>query len=137
MGGWSEEEYLLEHDNHISNMYSNYHGDLLGSFNDKDVHHTHIKIMGTQKYLRKSCYHRIECTIATFFAAFIWKRPLNSDALATTTHRKLNRVSDGTNTQVVTQMINKCRIKIVQKELYNVRNPSWMKDREREREKGL
>ena len=26
-------------------------------------------------------------------------------------------------------MINKCRIKIVQKELYNVRDPPWVKDR--------
>ena len=80
-------------------------------------------MMGTQKYLRESCYHNIECTTATFLATFMWKRPLNSAALATTTHRKPKRVSDGTSTQVETQMINKCRIKVVQKELYNVRDP--------------
>ena len=48
--------------------------------------------------------------------------------MATTTHRRLERVFDGTSTQVVAQMINKCRIKIVQKELYNVRDPPWIGD---------
>ena len=64
----------------------------------------------------------------TFWAAFMWKRPLNSAVLTTITHRKPERVSDGTSTQVVVQMINKCRIKIIQKELYNVRDPSWIED---------
>ena len=44
-------------------------------------------------------------------------------------------MSDGTSTQIVVQMINKCRIKIVQKELYNVRDPPWMRNRKRERER--
>ena len=123
MGGWSEEEYLLGHDNHISNMYSNYHGDLLGSFNDKDVHHKCIRMMGTQKYLRESYYHRIECTAATFLDAFMLKRPLNSAALITITHKKPEKVFDGTDTQVRAQMINKYRIKMAQRELYNVRDP--------------
>ena len=72
--------------------------------------------MGTQKYLRESCYHCIECTAATFLAALMLRRPLNSAVLATTTHRKPERVSDGTGTQAMAQMINKCRIKMVQKE---------------------
>ena len=28
--------------------------------------------------MRKSCYHRIKCNTATFLAAFMWRRPLNS-----------------------------------------------------------
>ena len=80
-------------------------------------------MMGTQKYLRESYYHRIECTAVTFLAAFMLRRPLNSAALATTTHRKLERVSDETDTQVRAQMINKYRIKMAQKKLYNVRDP--------------
>ena len=79
--------------------------------------------MGPQKYLGENCYHRIECTIATFLAAFMLRRPLNSAALATITHRKPERVSDGIVTQVRDQMINKCRIKMTQKEVYNVRDP--------------
>ena len=54
----------------------------------------------------------------------MWRRPLNSTALATTTHRKLKKVSDGTNTQVIAQMINKQRIKMIHEELYNVRDLS-------------
>ena len=125
MGGWSEEEYLLGHDKYISNTYSNNHGDLLGSSSDKDKHHKRIRMMGTQKYLSKSCYHCIEYTTVTFLATFMLKRPLNSVALTTTTHRKLEKMFDGIDTQVKAQMINKCRIKMVQMELYNVRDHPW------------
>ena len=113
MGGWSEEEYLLRHEKYSSNIYSNNQGDLPGNSSDKDVHHTPIRMMGTQKYLRKSCYHRIECTATTFLAAFMWRRSLNSVVLAITTHRKPKRVSDGTDTQARSQMINRCRVKMV------------------------
>ena len=58
----------------------------------------------------------------------MWRRPLNSAVLATTTQKRPEKVSDGTSTQVVAQMINKCRIKIVQMELYNVRDPPWIGD---------
>ena len=51
------------------------------------------------------------------------RRPLNSVALSTITHRKPERVFDGTSTQVKAQMINKCRIKMVQGEIYNVKDP--------------
>ena len=122
IGGWSEEEYLIRHDKYSFNMYSSNYGDLPGSSSDKDVHHKRIRMMGIQKYLRKSCYHRIECTAATFLAAFMLRRPLNSAVLTTTTHRKPERVSDGTGTKVRAQMINKCRIKMVQRELYNIRD---------------
>ena len=127
-GRWSEEEFLLGYDKYSSNMYFNNQGDLPRSSNDRDVHHGHTRRRGTQKYLKESCYHRIECIAATFLAAFIWRRPLNSTVLATTTHRKPKRVFDETDTQVRAQMINKCRIKIVQGELYNVKDPPWGKD---------
>ena len=52
------------------------------------------------KYLRKSCYHRIKCTITTFLAVFMWRRHLNSETLVITIHRELEEVSDGTDTQV-------------------------------------
>ena len=78
---------------------------------------------GTQKYLRKSYYHRIECTITTFLTAFMCRRHLNSEVLAITTHRKPGEVSDGTSTQVISQTIEKCKVKMIQRELYNVKNP--------------
>ena len=80
-------------------------------------------MMGTQKYLKENYYHRIECTATTFLAAFMFRRPLNNAVFTTTAHKKPKRVSDGTGTQVRAQMINKCRIKMAQKELYNVRDP--------------
>ena len=124
MRGWSKEEYLLGHDKYVSNTCSNNHEDLLGSSSDEDTYHEHPRMMGPQKYLRESCYHRIECITATFLAALMLRRLLNSVALATTTHRKPERVSDGTSTQVKAQMINKCRIKMIQGGgIYNVRDP--------------
>ena len=84
--------------------------------------------METQKYLKKSYYHRIKCTTTTFLAAFMWRRPLNSTTSANATHREPKRVSDGTNTQVRAQIINKCRIKMVQRGLYNVKDPPWEKE---------
>ena len=106
-------------------MYSSYHGDLSWNFSDKNVYYEHTRRRRTQKYLKESCYNYIECTAATFLTAFLWRRPLNSIALVTTTHRKSKRVSDRTDTQVRVQMTNKWRIKMVQKELYNVRNSPW------------
>ena len=90
---------------------------------DRDVPHEYTRRKGTQKYLRKNCYHHIKCTAASFLDAFMWRRPLNSAVLATITHRKPKRVSNVTSTQVRAQMINKCRIKMVQRELYNVKDP--------------
>ena len=111
----SEKEYLIGYDKYSSNTYSNNQGDLLGNSSDKDVHHKHIRMMETQKYLRESYYHSIECTATTLLAAFMLRRPLNNVALATTTHRKSERVSDWTDTQVRAQMIKKCRIKMAQR----------------------
>ena len=53
------------------------------------------------KYLRKDCYHHIKCIVATFLAAFMWRKPLKSAVLAIATHKKLKKVSDGTSTQVI------------------------------------
>ena len=53
----------------------------------------------------------------------MWRRPLNSTVLVTTTHKKSKWVSDGMGTQVRAQMINKCGIKMTQRGLYNGRDP--------------
>ena len=76
-----------------------------------------------QKYLRKSCYHRIKFIVTTFLTAFMWRRHLNSETLVSTTYKKPREVSDETYTQVKSQMIDKCRVKMIQRELYNVKNP--------------
>ena len=54
----------------------------------------------------------------------MWRRPLNSIVLVAVTHRRLGKASDGTSTKVVARIINKLRVKINQKRLYNERVPS-------------
>ena len=50
----------------------------------------------------------------------MWRRPLNRAALTAITHRGLKGVFDGLGTQVGIQMINKCKVQMIKKELYNV-----------------
>ena len=62
---------------------------------------------------------------------------MNSTTLVATTHRKLEKVADGTSIQVATCMINKWWAKINEKEIYNVRHPLGKEDRKiRRREDG-
>ena len=55
---------------------------------------------------------------ATFLAALMWRGLANSVTLATTTHRKMGEMSDGTGTQVKVQMINKCKVLMTSRGLY-------------------
>ena len=48
----------------------------------------------------ESCYRHIKCASTTLLAALIRKRPLNSTALATATHKGMIKVSDKTGAQV-------------------------------------
>ena len=66
-----------------------------------------------QKYIRENCYYRIQYTAATFLAAFMWRRPLNSVVSTTTTHREPKKIPDGTGTRVKAGMADKCAIKMV------------------------
>ena len=86
-----------------------------------------------KKYLRESYYYCIKCITTTFLAAFMSRRSLNSAILATITHRRPEGVSDGTSTQVATQLIDKCRMKRVQEGLYNRKDPPWGGDRKNSR----
>ena len=48
---------------------------------------------------------------------------MNNAALATTTHRKMEGVSDGISTQVGVQIINKCKATMVSRRLYKKGSP--------------
>ena len=85
------------------------------------------------KNLRKSCCHRIKCTVTIFLAAFMWRRYLNSDTLIITTHKELEDAIDGTDIQVKSQMNDKCKVKMIRKELYNVKNRLCKGDRKNQR----
>ena len=73
MGRQSEEEYLLRQVKHRSYIDPNDQSDLLGRSNDRDVCHKRTRKMGTQKYLRESCYQRIECSVANSLAILMRK----------------------------------------------------------------
>ena len=73
-------------------------GALQENYVDTNKHYRNIGLGGVLKYLGESYYHHIECSAANFLVALIWRRPLNSAALAIPTHRGPERVSDGTNT---------------------------------------
>ena len=45
----------------------------LAPIEDADTHHESTGQRETMKYLRESCYHRIECSIANSLAALMWK----------------------------------------------------------------
>ena len=68
----------------------------------------------------ESCHHHIKCATTTLLAALMRKRPLNNTTLASATHKGVIGVSDGTGAQVDAQMINKCKVQIRIRELYNV-----------------
>ena len=56
---------------------------------------------------------------------------MNSAALATTIHRKMEGVSDETSTQVRVQIINKCKAMIVLRRLYKKGSPHEERDRKK------
>ena len=56
---------------------------------------------------------------------FRWKRHPNSKVLVITTHRKSGEMSDRTSTQVISQTIDKYMVKMIPRELYNIKNSLW------------
>ena len=85
------------------------------------------------KDLTKSCCHCIKCTITTFLATCMWRRHLNSETLVITTHIEPEDVADGTDIQVKSQINDKCRVKMIKKEIYYVKNPLCKEEREKGR----
>ena len=73
MGRQSEEEYLLRQVKHRSDIDHNDQSDLPGNSNDRDVRYKRTRKMRTQKYLRKNCYHHIECSVANSLTALMRK----------------------------------------------------------------
>ena len=63
----------------------------------------------------------------------MWKKYLNSETLVITTHKELEDVADGTDIQVKSQINDKCRVKMIKKEIYNVKNSLCKEEREKGR----
>ena len=68
-----EEEYLLRLAKCRSGINPNDQSDFPRSSSDRDVHRKHTRKVGTQKYIRESCYHNIECFVANSLAALMGK----------------------------------------------------------------
>ena len=75
--------------------------------------------------------------LTNVLATLMRKGPPNSAALVAATHKGFEEVADGTSTRVMTCTINRWRVKIDWKEVYNVRDLPRMGDHEKraEREK--
>ena len=69
---------------------------------------------------------------ATFLAALMWRGLANSVILATTTHRKMGEISDGTGTQVKVQMINKCKVLMTSRGYIREGSPHEEEDEKKE-----
>ena len=134
MRGCPRKNYSSDMMNTVHYMYSICQCNPPRNSNDRDMLHEHTRRKETKKYLKESYYHRIKCIAATFLATFMWRRPLNNTTLATTTHRKPESVSDGTCIQVRVQMINRWKVKIIQRKVYKVKDSSWREDRKKEKE---
>ena len=63
----------------------------------------------------------------------MWRKHLNSETLVITTHKEPEDVADGTDIQVKSQINDKCRVKMIKKEIYYVKNPLCKEEREKGR----
>ena len=72
-GRYSKEEDLLGPAKNRSNTDLNDQSDLPVRFNDKNIPHKHMRGKKTQKYLKESYYHRIECSVVNSLATLMRK----------------------------------------------------------------
>ena len=69
---------------------------ILGNSIDNDMHYECTGQMGAVKYLRKSCYHRIKCSVANSQTALMRKLYLNSTFYPYSYSQRLQESADGT-----------------------------------------
>ena len=74
----SKKVILLGLDEYQSSRHPSDLGNLLGDSNNEDRLQARTETIRIQKYLREKLSHHIKCTAATFLAALMWRRPLNS-----------------------------------------------------------
>ena len=61
--------------------------------------------------------------LTNVLATLMMKEPLNSAVLVAVTHRRFGKMANGTSTRVVACTINRWRVKIDWKVIYNERDP--------------
>ena len=69
---------------------------ILGNFIDKDMHYERTGQMRAVKYLKESCYHHFECSVANSVAALMRKWYLNSTFQPYNYSQRFQEGADGT-----------------------------------------
>ena len=68
----------------------------MGSSNGKDKHREGIRQGEGKKYPRKSCHHRIKCSVANSLTALMWRLYLNNDIQPYSYYTRLMEGTNGT-----------------------------------------
>ena len=92
---------------------------------NKDMHYEGTKQMGAEKYLRESCYHRIEYSVTNSLATLMRKWCLNNTFQPYSYSQRLQEGADGTmiNTNNLMYM---WRVEIKERREYKIeRRPRW------------
>ena len=98
---------------------------ILGNSIDKDMHYERTWQMGAMKYLRESCYHCIECSVANFLAALMRKWYLNSTFQPYSYSQRLQEGVDGTRINTSNLMYT-WRVKMKESRGYKIEErPEW------------
>ena len=104
--------------------------DIPGTSSDKDMYHERTGQMGAVKYLRESCYNRIECFVTNTLTTLMRKWYLNSNFQSYSYSQRLQEGADGTmiNTNNLMYM---WRVEIKERREYKIeRRPRWKGIRE-------
>ena len=123
MGGWFEEEYLLGYDKYVSNTRSSDYDDLPSM--------CIINVQGWWNLINilgKAATTALNVLQLLSWPHLCWENPWTVLSWLPQLTEKLEKVSDRICTQVKAQMINKCRNKMTQGGIYNVRDPPWEGD---------
>ena len=115
-GKLSNEIFLLGSIERGSIVYLDHYNNSPQSLHRVETPHEHMGKKEDSKIFREKLLPPIKCIIPTFMVTFMWSKPLNSISWEITTQKKLKKKFDGTNTQVMAWMMNKCRERIVQRD---------------------
>ena len=94
------------------------------------MHYERTKQMGIEKYIRESCYHRIECSVANSLAALMRKWYLNSIFQFYSYSQRLQEGADRIRINT-SNLIYTWRVEIKERREYKIeRRPRWKGIRE-------
>ena len=93
---------------------------------DKDTHHESTRQREAMKYLRKNCYHCIECSVTNSLAVLIRKWYLNSNFQPYNYSQRLQDGADGTKINT-NDLIYTWRVEMKERRQYKIERRPWGK----------